>query len=142
MKRLKIVRVKSDNEGTLGTLFFEGNKICMIGEPPWRKNIANKSCIPTGTYTVNYLPKSASGKYRDVYHLQNVPNRSGVLIHCGNFMGNSDLGFKTHSLACLLPGLRAGRLQGQRAVLASRSALKKIHSIVKRKTFLLEIKNA
>lgn len=100
-------------------------------EPPWRHNIRNLSCIPSGTYQVHHLPKSASGRYKDVYHLQDVTGRSGILIHAGNVAD--------HTKGCLIIGKRKGRLAGKRAVLNSRTALTELHGITERKSFKLHI---
>lgn len=140
--KLDLYRFHSDDEGTLGLLMAEGLEICVMGELPWRDNRQDVSCIPVGTYTVDYLPRSASGKYRDVYHVRNVPGRGGILIHPGNFTGDKARGYRTHSWGCLLPGSRLGRLQGQRAVLASRAALRRLHDITERNGLLLEIHDA
>ena len=136
---LKLVRFIDTKEGTLGALMSKGVKICLIAELPWRENRSNISCIPPGTYRVDYLPRSGSGRYKDVYHVQNVPNRFGILIHCGNLTGDVHQGLKTHSHGCQLPALKVGRIKGQRAGFASRQALRKIHAVVKRQSFLLEV---
>lgn len=137
-----LYRTVSDNQGTIGLLLHGVIKICFLNELPWRNNKTNISHIPEGVYQVKYLPRSASGKYRDVYHVQNVPGRSGVLIHAGNFAGDTRKGFKTHSWGCVLPGLRLGKLSGQRSVLASSAALRKLHTITNRKDFTLVVRNA
>lgn len=144
MLRLTLRRFLSDDEGTLGTLFHGNREICLIAELPWRDNRSNLSHIPpgpmrVGTYLVKYLERSASGKYRDVYHVQGVPGRGGILTHAGNFTGDTTKGLRADSWGCLLPGKRAGRLGGQRAVLASRGALADIHAITNRQSFELEI---
>lgn len=95
-------------------------------------------------YTVWYLAKSVSGKYRDVYHIERVDDRSGILIHVGNFAGDRELGYRSHSWGCMLPALRVGHLKSgkekfQRAGLASRSALRCLHEAVGRSDFELEV---
>lgn len=108
-------------------------------ELPDRNNAANLSRIPPGLYLVKYLARSASGKYKDVYHVTKVPRRSGVLAHPGNVAGDKLKGFKTDSLGCLLPALRMGILFNQMAGLASRAAVRRIHHITQRQDFYLEI---
>lgn len=137
--RLTLYRFHGDTEGTLGLLVAGGGEVCLVGELPWRENAPNKSCIPAGRYRVLHLPRSASGKYRDVYHVQDVPGRAGILIHAGNFTGDTTQGLRSDSWGCLLPGTRLGRLSGQRAVLASRAALGKLHEVTGRRAFHLEI---
>ena len=138
---LTLYRIYSGDQGTIGELVYNGVRICFINELPWRGNKQNISHIPDGVYQVDYLARSASGKYRNVYHIKNVPGRSGVLMHAGNFAGDILKRFKSHSWGCILPGLRLGRLNNQRCVLASRAALNKIHKITNRKNFILEVKN-
>lgn len=106
---------------------YEQNKCCTFGfivagdssfhtlELPYRDNKKNQSCIPKGSYPCNYLPRSASGKYRSVYHVRNVQDRSGILIHAGNVPDQTK--------GCVLIGKRRGWLAGVPAVLNSRSAL-------------------
>lgn len=136
---LRLERGKSTSEGTAGRLSLNGQFVCYMLELPARQNASNISRIPAGRYTVRHLPRSGSGKYRDVYHVINVPNRFGILIHQGNFAGDRQQGYKTHSWGCLLPAKRLGTLSGQLAGLASRSALKTLHKAVDRQTFILEI---
>lgn len=137
--KFDLYRYHCDDEGTLGVLLHAGRIVCQMGELPWRDNRANLSCIPVGEYQVNYLPRSGSGRYRDVYHVVGVEGRAGILIHPGNLTGDRTKGLKTHSWGCLLPGSRLGRLRGQRAVLASRSALADLHLVTSRNGFTLVV---
>ena len=100
-------------------------------ERPWVNNERNVSCIPAGEYLVKFLPRSASGRYKEVWHLQNVQGRSGVLIHCGNVVA--------HSRGCLLIGRRRGWIDGEAAVLNSRTALVEFNSIMGTDDFKLLI---
>jgi hypothetical protein len=127
-----LTRTHFGQDCTLGQLHIEGASICTL-EPPWRNNESNQSCIPPGVYTVNYLNKSASGKYRDVYHVTGVDGRHGVLIHKGNTVNQTK--------GCILVGLRTGRLMGERAVLNSKSALGELHKITGRESFTLIVEN-
>ncbi len=91
-------------------------------ERPWLNNERNISCIPAGTYTTRFVPRSASGKYRRVYHLLDVPQRGGILIHNGNLV--------SHSKGCLILGTKTGNLAGKPAVLGSKVAMRKLVSII------------
>lgn len=113
-----------------GTLVV-GEQLLYTIERPWLDNRSNISCIPAGKYLVKFMARSASGKYRNVWHLQNVPGRSGILIHNGNLV--------SHSRGCLILGSRTGSLGGHPAVLGSRGALRKLQSIVGRDDFFLHI---
>ena len=118
---------------SIGALITREGFICYVMEPPWRDNRSNVSCIPIGDYDVDYLPKSASGKYRDVYHVKNVKDRSGILIHKGNTVNDT--------LGCILPGARVGSLSGQQAVLGSAQAMRSIHKLTGRKAFKLHVRS-
>ncbi|WP_246261556.1 DUF5675 family protein [Thiomicrorhabdus cannonii] len=136
---LQLHRSDGTDQGTPGVLSHLGQKVCYMMELPDRDNRPNLGRIPPGRYLVRYLPRSASGKYRDVYHVTNVPDRAGILSHPGNVAGDKLKGYRTDSWGCLLPALRLGRLYGQVAGLASRAALRRIHEITQRNDFYLEV---
>ena len=100
-------------------------------ERPWLDNRRNISCIPPGRYLVKFMKRSASGKYKNCYHIQNVPGRSGILIHQGNIVD--------HTKGCLLVGKKRGWLNKKRAVFNSRSALRKLVSVLGKRDFELTI---
>ncbi len=130
MLNAKLFRYNKSSTHTLGALVIDGKTFYVL-ERPWLNNIRNKSCIPPGKYTCHFLPRSGSGKYRNVYHIVPVINRSGILIHQGNLV--------THSLGCLIIGTRTGKLGGKPAVLSSRRALRALNKITNGKSFMLEI---
>lgn len=133
-----LLRGESTDEGTTGHLVFGDDYIHTI-ELPWRENRSNLSCIPAGRYRVSVR---RSPKYGKVYHVENVPNRTHILLHHGNFAGNKSNGYRTHSAGCILLGSKAGRLSGQKAVLSSRTARRKFENAMNWKPFELEIINA
>lgn len=112
-----LTRIDSNDERTLGLLRVGGQVYATL-ERPWRQNARNVSCIPAGQYDCEYLPRSASGKYRQVWHVLGVPDRGGILIHNGNTV--------SHTRGCILVGLRHGVLAGASAVLNSRTAMRKL----------------
>lgn len=59
---------------------------CKTLELPWLNNQPNISCIPEGLYDVrwSFSPKLL----RYTYEVLNVPHRSGIRIHRGNFFFN------------------------------------------------------
>ncbi len=61
-----------------GTVIFS----CKTLELPWLNNQRLISCIPTGTFSV---VKRTSEKYGTHFQLLNVPDRSMILIHSGNY---------------------------------------------------------
>ena len=82
---------------TLGTLtIYEGNLQlfeCKTLELEEENNQVRDDCIPKGTYTVI---KRNSKKFGNHFHILDVPDRSYILIHSGNFY--------TQILGCVIVG--------------------------------------
>lgn len=131
-----LFRYATGDHGTFGVLHFPGG-VCVTVELPWRENAHDVSCIPVGDYECVFV---RSRKYGGVYHVQGVPDRSGILIHSGNLAGDVSKGFLSHSHGCILPGTYNGVLGVQRAVLASRPALSEFNEAMGRDPFTLHIK--
>lgn len=74
--------------GTL-TVYDEetGNEVfkCRTLELLWKDNQRNVSCIPEGFYDV---VARQSPKYGNHLHVTEVPNRSLILLHFGNYAGS------------------------------------------------------
>jgi len=134
---MKLYRYAASDQGTFGVLVF-GSQFIYTGELPWRGNAPYWSCIPEGKYTVRLR---SSPKYGNVYEVTNVEGRTYILMHQGNYCGDSRLGFKTNVQGCILLGLKTGRLNGQKVVLDSRTARRRLESYMKFETFELEIIN-
>lgn len=142
MRHAILTRDESTDEGTRGVL--EAGGLCLhVIEPPWRDNLRNRSCIPPGRYEVT---PHLSPRFGRVLRVADVEARSHILIHAGNIGGDTKLGYHTHTLGCLLPGLRRGCIEvsgcRQRAVLASRPALRKLMGWAGERPFELEICHA
>ena len=88
---------KSNEVQALGDLtVFDDDELifsCKTLELPWKNNKRNISCIPEGTYEVK---KRYSEKYKNHFHILNVPDRAYILIHSGNYY--------THTKGCILVG--------------------------------------
>lgn len=116
-----IKRTHHKTKQTLGvfTLEDKGRVIfeCKTLELPWLDNEVRKSCIPTGCYEV--VPRN-SPKYGNHFHIKDVPGRSSILIHIGNYY--------TDILGCVLVGasLKDLNRDGLRDVTASRTTLEKL----------------
>ena len=126
MKKAYLIRDEIRNDCIRG-LLVGGGEIFHTLENPWQKNKANVSCICSGEYLAQYLERSSSGKYRDVYWLQGVPDRTGILIHSGNTAA--------HTKGCILIGKRRGQLASKPAILNSRTALGEFVDLMERETF-------
>lgn len=92
-----LTRLNDDRKQTLGILqVFDGlTKVfeCKTLELPNKNNQKSISCIPIGTYTVIPFNSPSKGK---CFLLKDVPNRSMIEIHKGNFY--------TDILGCILVG--------------------------------------
>lgn len=136
MNEAILIRKQTSDQGTFGIFSVLGFQ-CFIGELPWRNNVRNISCIPVGDYKVLLRE---SPKYGITYWISNVPNRSFILQHSGNWCGNVEKGYKTHTNGCQLFGKYMGELQGQKAVLLSRATLKKFMAVMVGEPYLLKIR--
>ena len=130
-------RIKTSDQGTIGFLTIHQTSFAII-ELPWKNNEPNFSCIPEGSYSVVVR---RSSKYGVTYWLQNVVDRSWILIHSGNYAGDVFKHYKTHSAGCLLIGTTHGILNGQVAVLASRIAFVKFMQLAKGMAFKLNVRS-
>ena len=119
MRHLRLVRVTEYNGATLGVLTIDESPEMMTLEDPWHLNERNISCIPEGRYTI--VPHK-SPKFGSTYLVENVTERSHILIHAGNTAKDTS--------GCILVGLQFGELNNEPAVLASRSAFLKFMGLM------------
>ena len=113
-------QIMSDDQGTISCLRIPAYEwSCFINELPDRNNERSFSRIPRpATYIAKFVN---SKKFGDVYLLMNVPDRSGILMHSGTYAGDTKKKWKSDVLGCLEFGLKVVILNGQRAVVNSRS---------------------
>lgn len=99
--RVEIKRTYQKKE-TLGQLDIFNNELsiftCKTIELPNLSNQKSISCIPEGDYTVTKIVSPTKGR---CFLLHNVPNRTAVEIHIGNYA----TGKKVDTEGCILPGL-------------------------------------
>lgn len=139
MNQVTIRREPSTDQGTLGRLIalrLDARFACWTLELPWRDNQRNVSCIPVGQYTVDW---SRSAHFGEVYRVQGVEGRSGILIHHGNWAGDTAKGFKTSVAGCILVGLSRSEIDGQRVVMQSQTARAAFEEFMGRERFRLVI---
>ncbi len=129
-KTLTIVRVASLDEGTFGVMLYDGKPFAVTGERPWLENRKSVSCIPTGTYMCQ---RYKSAKYPDTFEIIDVPSRTFVLFHKGNFPLKDSEG-------CILVAEKFEEVDGKVAVLESghgfEEFIKKLKDVC---TFTLQI---
>lgn len=97
-KKALLLRVEKNEKQTLGRfyIFNERGKLvfhCFTLELPDLKNAKNVSRIPAGDYEVipRHTPKRGAH-----FHITNVPGRTWILIHSGNYYRDIQ--------GCILPG--------------------------------------
>ena len=91
---VKLQRIATSKNTTVGLLSI-GDFSCVTLERSWKNNERNVSCIPAGTYDLKKDKYYGGKKPYDNYTLLNVPGRTHVDIHIGNYYYDS--------LACILP---------------------------------------
>ncbi len=94
---------------------------CYTLELPWNDNKKQISCIPKGEYNVE---KRQSTKYKNHFHVLDVPNRSYILIHQGNY--------NWHTKGCILVGKTLTDINGDglRDVTSSVATMNKLNDIL------------
>ena len=119
---VKIIRDITGDMGTFGTLYIDGEAFCVTGELPYDSdndgviNESRQECIPAGTYYCRYRPASESASFSyDHYILEDVPGRSYILIHKGNFCGTEPY-YRSDVAGCIILGTHLAQIQGQTAV--------------------------
>jgi len=133
----ELKRISSNDEGTLGILYTVNFSLSVI-ELPWKDNLADFSCIPSGTYHV--VPYN-SPTFGDVYLILGVLDRENILFHKMNWAGDIRKGFKSDSEGCIGVGLYHDKLQGQIAVIKSEIAMKRMKTFVGKQEFDLRIED-
>lgn len=95
---LEILRIQEDDKQTISKFIVFDEWNCEVAqgyilELPDKQNQVRISRIPEGEYV---CVKRYSDKYKDHFHILDVPGRSYILIHIGNYKGDTK--------GCLLPG--------------------------------------
>jgi len=109
MHTLRLLRLEENYiYGTFGVLIIDSKVFCVTLEPPDVLNQTSISSIPAQQYTCK---RYSSDSYPNTFQIMNVPERSYVLFHAGNFVENTE--------GCVLLARKFGVLSGGRAVLNS-----------------------
>lgn len=80
-KQILVLQRNYEEEGTNGSIHFQGEHICHTIELPWQNNLRRLSCIPAGRYK---LKKKIFHKHGEQIGILNVLNREAILIHVAN----------------------------------------------------------
>lgn len=82
---LFLIRQRASEDGIAGSLLLpDFSTVCQTLELPDLANQRRVSCIPVGKYPLTFLKRTSSGRFREVWWLKDVPDRTGILIHAGN----------------------------------------------------------
>ena len=87
--------------GVVGHLTLPTGWSCHTLERPWLHNRRNESCIPEGVYQLRMrvspvVQRITRGRYQEGWEITDVPERTHIMVHPGNWVRNSD--------GCLLVG--------------------------------------
>ena len=86
IRRLTLKRLSTGENGTFGVLLDGGIPFAVTLEPQWMDNQKNISCIPAGT---NICDDTNSQKFGYTFEVKDVPNRTHILFHKGNYTHNT-----------------------------------------------------
>lgn len=108
---IEIVRSPNEKEtpGTLNVLNSDGATFFKVDslELPYLDNKNGISCIPPGVYDWEKVSATAHIPYPHI-SIKNVPNRSGICIHIGNFAAGNKIDIE----GCVLVGRSFKDLNG------------------------------
>lgn len=148
MNRLTLVRLFSGNDGTFGKLILPSGYSCFTAELPYKDNKKEISCIPKGLYKIT--PRQATNKFKYTHYKvleptgEEVMGRDNILIHVGNYAGDTSLGKKSDVEGCILVGdsVRITKINNipQMYVANSRVTFNKVMSELQNKEYELFIK--
>lgn len=136
---LRLERLSSDDDSTIGSLFIDGRFMCATVEDEFRATKqVHETRIPAGVYGIKlraeggfheryaayYGKKFGADWHRGMLHLQQVPGFEYILIHTGNTDDDSS--------GCIIVGLTANlNAEGGGSVAQSRAAYEKLYPIVR-----------
>lgn len=131
-------RLDQSDQGTFGR-FTAGALSLYSGELPPRGNAANVSCVLASAYTAQatYSPRFGY----QLYLLAPTDPRSGIRLHPANLMGDRLKGYLSQLNGCIALGERLGWMDGQKALLLSQPAMRRLYAYFKGRPFSLEIRD-
>ena len=112
----------SSGPGVLGQLFSGDHFLCYTLEPP--EDRPEHPCIPAGTYKLSlaFSPHFTPVLGHDMIHVEDVPGRSNILIHPGNYLRDT--------LGCIMPGRTFSTDGPEYEIYASRDAYSMLYPLV------------
>lgn len=142
-----ILSRRYDTKETFGGLFvFDEDRLLLSVktlELPCLENHQNISCIPPGEYPFTRIHHR---KFGICFLVENVPGRSGIIVHSGNFAAEREKleraiikDRKVDTLGCIMPGLYYSDLNddGILDVAESTDAMNLLRAILPTKSTLI-----
>lgn len=130
MKKKIILQTFESNDtetyGKLDLLWLPNHKDIYTLEPK-KGDYRQNCCIPQGLYNCR---KYTSNDHKDVWKVLDVPGRTDILIHVGNYAKDTK--------GCILVGL--GIEEDKHMITYSKKAIEYLRSILKDENFCLEVK--
>lgn len=138
MSHAILQRLEESDQGTFGQ-FLAGGLVLFSGELPNRNNETSFGRVLASTYwaAFTYSPHF----HRLLYLLDSVPGRSSIRLHPANLMGDSRKGFLCQLNGCIALGEKLGYIDGQKAILLSAPAVRRVESLFSGRPFQLEIRD-
>ena len=115
---LELIRLEEAYAGTFGVLRIQKQIALFTLEPEDRENEIGKSSIPAQQYWCNRIE---SEKFGETFIVNNVPGRTGILFHAGNW--------EEHTEGCILLGTSI--IEDKRGVSNSKNAMIKFLTYLK-----------
>jgi hypothetical protein len=106
---LEIIRLEEGTYGTFGILKVQKRVTMFTLEPNDQENRTNASSIPAQQYICK---ARTSPRFGDTFEIENVPGRSNIIFHWGNWEKDTD--------GCILLG--RGLLKNRTGIAKSRVA--------------------
>ena len=113
---------------TLGVIKLHDKTFYSV-ERPWLDNQVSVSCIPTGEYELGWRE---SPRFGQTWHVQDVPDRTYILIHVANFAKDVE--------GCI--GLGMDLMGDTVAVSNSRAAVKKFEEMTIGASWTLRVEDS
>jgi hypothetical protein len=110
---IELRRLEKTDKCIIGSLQIDDLETYSTLENPDLENQRFISCVPAATYLCR---RTTSPKFGETFEIL-VPDRDHILFHAGNTAKDTS--------GCILIGSHTGWLNGNRAVLSSRKAVKR-----------------
>lgn len=133
---LILTRYGSTPFGTVGRLVTPSHHTYSTLEPQWKKNQKGISCIPAGSYFLGLrespiVKRTSRNKFTKGFEVRDVPGRSLIMIHPGNWQENSN--------GCILVGRDYGAPGGKAGITKSGEAFTELMNMLLKESEPLEL---